>query len=376
MGIAAGRKGINKTLATFGAIGRDAMWDFAGRDTAIDLGSDTVRMHVRDRGVVCREPSVLARSRETGRILALGRPAKEMAGRNPDVTLVRPIREGAPTETDEAEYLMRHLVRRHHRRHYTARPRLVVTVPSGMTSVHYRALQFSAYQAGARRLTLVPTPIAAAIGMEMTTSTRPDIAVIACIGADVTDVGVIAFGGLVTSHTAHVGGSALDKAIVAMVRREHGVVLAQSAAETAKLEVGAVPPLGRRPVRQTVVTGRDIASGMPREIVLTTLDIGRAIAAPVAEIVSAIGTGLTGCSPEISGDLLSVGITLTGGCARLPGLERLIRDRTGLEARLGDDTGDAAVLGAGEVLRSAGTQEPSARRSAPRPHVLTTLPEY
>ncbi|MFA1544263.1 rod shape-determining protein [Actinomadura monticuli] len=352
------------------------MWDFAGRDTAIDLGSDTVRMHVRDRGVVCREPSVLARSRETGHILALGRPARQMAGRNPDVTLVRPIREGAPTETDEAEYLMRHLVRRHHRRHYTARPRLVVTVPSGMTSVHYRALQFSAYQAGARRLTLVPTPIAAAIGMGMTSSTRPEIAVIACIGADVTDVGVIAFGGLVTSHTAHVGGSSLDKAIVALVRREHQVTLSRTAAEEAKLAVGAVPPLGRRPVKQTVVTGRDIATGMPREIVLTTLDVGRAIAGPVAEIVDAIGAGLTGCAPEISGDLLSVGITLSGGCARLPGLDRLIRDRTGLEARLGDDTGDAAVLGAGEVLRSAGTQEPSARRSSPRPQVLTTLPEY
>lgn len=376
VGIAPDAKGINKALPTFGAIGRDAMWDFAGRDTAIDLGSDTVRMHVRDRGVVCREPSVLARCRETGRILALGLPAKEMAGRNPDVTLVRPIREGAPAETDEAEYMMRHLVRRHHRRHYTARPRLVITVPSGMTSVHYRALQFSAYQAGARRLTLVPTPIAAAIGMGMTSTARRDIAVIADIGADVTDVGVIAFGGLVTSHTAHVGGSALDRAIVAMVRREHGTVLSLSAAEAAKLEVGAVPPLGRRPVKQTVVTGRDIATGMPREIVLTTLDVGRAISAPIAEIVEAVGAGLTGCSPEISGDLLNVGITLTGGCAQLPGLQRLIRDRTGLEARLGDETGDAAVLGAGEVLRSAGTQEPSARRSAPRSQLLTTLPEY
>ncbi|WP_149263864.1 rod shape-determining protein [Actinomadura sp. K4S16] len=352
------------------------MWDFAGRDTAIDLGSATVRMHVKGRGVVCREPSLLARSRDTGRILALGAPAREMAGRNPDVTLVRPIREGAPTETDEAEYLMRHLVRRHHKRHYTARPRLVVTVPSGLTSVHYRALQFSAYQAGARRLTLVPTPIAAAIGMGMTSTVRPDITVIADIGADVTDVGVIAFGGLVTSHTAHVGGSALDRAIAALVRQEHGLALSLSAAEQAKLEVGAVPPLGRRPVRQTVVHGRDIATGMPRGVVLTTADVARAISGPVARIVDAIGAGLSGCSPEISGALLGVGITLTGGCARLPGLERLIKDRTGLGARLGDDTGDAAVLGAGEVLRSAGTQEPSARAVSPRAHLLTTVAEY
>ncbi|WP_165978679.1 rod shape-determining protein [Actinomadura darangshiensis] len=352
------------------------MWDFAGRDTAIDLGSATVRMHLKDRGVVCREPSLLARCRQTGHILALGVPAQEMAGRNPDVTLVRPIREGAPTETDEAEYLMRYLVRRHHRRHYTARPRLVVTVPSGMTSVHYRALQFSAYQAGARRLTLVPTPIAAAIGMGMTSSARSEVAVIADIGADLTDVGVIAFGGLVTSHTETIGGSALDRAIIAMVRREHGVALSRSAAEAAKLEVGAVPPLGRRPVRQTVVNGRDIATGMPRGIVLTTVDVGRAIAHPVGRIVDGIRAGLAGCSPEISGDLLNVGITLTGGCARLPGLDRLIRDRTGLTARLGDESGDAAVLGAGEVLRSAGSQEPPARDSSPRPHLLTTVPEY
>ncbi|RKS69149.1 rod shape-determining protein MreB [Actinomadura pelletieri DSM 43383] len=352
------------------------MWDFAGRDTAIDLGGSTVRMHVKDRGVVCREPSLLARCRRTGRILALGGPAREMAGRNPDVTLVRPIRDGAPTETDEAEYLMRHLVRRHHRRRYTARPRLVMTVPSGMNTVHYRALQFSAYQAGARRLTLVPTPIAAAIGMGLTSSARPDVTVVADIGADLTDIGVIAFGGLVTSHTAHIGGSALDRAIVALVRREQRTVISPSAAEAAKLEVGAVPPLGRRPVRQTVVHGRDVTTGMPREIVLTTVDVGRAIAGPVAEIVDAVHVGLSGCSPEISGDLLSVGVTLTGGTARLPGLERLIRDRTGLVARVGDETGDAAVLGAGEVLRSARSPEPSARESSPRPHLVTSLPEF
>lgn len=352
------------------------MWDFAGRDTAIDLGSATVRMHVRDRGVVCREPSVLARSRETGRILALGLPAQEMAGRNPDIAIVRPIREGVPTETEEAEYLMRHLVRRHHRRHHTARPRMVITVPSGMTSVQYRALQFSAYQAGARHLTFVPTPIAAAIGMGMTSSKRPEITVVADIGADITDVGVIAFGGLVTAHTAHVGGSAMDRAIIALARREHRVALSPSAAEVAKLEVGAVPPLGRRPVRQIVVTGRDLTTGMPRGVVLTTLDVGRAIAGPVARIVDAICTGLTGCSAEISGELLHVGITLTGGCARLPGLERVIREQTGLEARLSDDPGDAAVLGAGEVLRSAGSREPFARVSAPRPSVLTAVPEY
>ncbi|MCP9977816.1 rod shape-determining protein [Actinomadura madurae] len=140
----------------------------------------------------------------------------------------------------------------------------------------------------------MPTPIAAAIGMGLTSSGRSEITVIADIGADLTDVGVISFGGLVSSHTAPIGGSALDRAIVALVRREHGVVLSPSAAEAAKLEVGAVPPLGRHPVRQTVVNGRDITTGMPRGLVLTTVDVGRAIAGPVARIVDAIRAGLAG----------------------------------------------------------------------------------
>lgn len=352
------------------------MLDFAGRDTAIDLGSATVRMHVENRGVVCREPSLLARSRQTGKILALGTPAREMAGRNPDVTLVRPIREGAPTETDEAEWLMRSLVRHHHNKFHMARPRVVATVPSGMSSVHYRALQFAAYQAGARRLTLVPTPIAAAIGMGMTSAGRSEIGVVAVIGADLTDVGVIAFGGLVTSHTVPVGGSSMDRAIAALVRREQGVTLSLAAAEQAKIEVGAVPPLGRRPAKQTVVTGRDVSSGLPRQVVLTTADVQRAIEGPLARIVEAVRSGLTGCGPEVSGDLLSVGVTLAGECARLPGIDRLVRERIGLAARVGDETGDAALLGAAEVLRSAGGEEPSARDSSPRPQLLTTVPDY
>ncbi|WP_165495242.1 rod shape-determining protein [Actinomadura roseirufa] len=350
------------------------MWDYAGRDTAIDLGSATVRMHLKDRGVVCREPSVLARSRSTGRILALGAPALQMAGRNPDVRLVYPVRDGAPTDTDETEYLMRHLVRTHHRRYYMARPRLVMTVPSGLSPVYYRALQSSAYQAGARRLALVPTPIAAAVGLGMTES-GPEIAVVADIGADLTDVGVISFGGLVSSHTARVGGSSLDRAIVALVRREHAVVLSAAAAEAAKLAVGAVPAVGRHPVRQTTVEGRDVATGLPRRLVLTTTDVQRAIEGPIGRIVEAIGTALGGCSPEISGELLSAGVTLTGGTARLPGLERLIRERTGLSAWLGDDTGDAAVIGAAGVLRATGARTP-ARDGTLHQTLPETVPQH
>lgn len=343
--------------------GDTGMWTYAGRDTAIDLGSSTVRMHVAGRGIVCREPSVLARSRRTGRILALGAAALEMAGRDPDAMLVRPIREGAPTETDEAEYLMRRLVRRHLRRHYTARPRLAVTVPSAVSSVYSRALEFSAYQAGARRVTLVPVPVAAAAGMGIRTD-GPAVAVVADIGAELTDVGVIAFGGLVSAYTVPVGGTHLDRAIAALARQEFGVALSQAEAEAAKLAIGAAPRPGRRPVQAVTVHGRDVETGLPRPVELTTCDVQGAIAKPVEDIVEAIRAGVRGCAPEIAGDLVHAGISLCGGSARLPGLDRLITDRTGLTAVVRDPTGDAAVIGAAEVHRAAGE---APELPAPRP---------
>ncbi|WP_051712744.1 rod shape-determining protein [Spirillospora albida] len=376
MSIPAGGAGIYTVPVRLDAMeGDTGMWTYAGRDTAIDLGSSTVRMHVAGRGIVCREPSVLARSRRTGRILALGTPALEMAGRDPDADLVRPVREGAPTDTDEVEYLMRRLVRRHLRRHYTARPRLVVTVPSGVNSVYARALEFSAYQAGARRVTLVPVPVAAAAGMGLITGGRA-VAVVADIGAELTDVGVIAFGGLVTAHTVAVGGTHLDRAIAALARQEFGVALSPAEAEAAKLAVGTAPCPGRRPVRAVTVHGRDVETGLPRPVELTTRDVQGAIAKPVEEIVEAIRAGLRGCAPEIAGDLLSAGISLTGGSSRLPGLDRLIGDRTGLTAVVRDPTGDAAVIGAAEVHRAVGDRPelPDPRR--PLARLTTSVPQF
>ncbi|WP_329522383.1 rod shape-determining protein [Spirillospora sp. NBC_01491] len=326
------------------------MWEYSCRDTAVDLGSTTVRMHVRGRGVVAREPSVLARSRSSGRILALGSSAQELAGLTDEVSLIEPIRDGAPAEPDETEYLLRHLVRTHHRRRYTARPRMVVAVPSDLTPLQYEAVESAAYQAGARQLELVPTPLAAAAGSGPA-GTGADVMIVADIGAYITDIGIIAFGGLVSSHMARIGGAALDRAIVAHVRREHEVLLSRAAAEAAKLAVGSVAPRGRQRTRQAMVHGRDLATGLPRPVVLTAAEINRAIAGAIAAMVDAIRIGIGRCSPEISGDLMSSGLTLTGAAARLPGLDRLIGTETGLRTRVGEDAADAAVLGAAEFLR-------------------------
>ncbi|MFC6935879.1 MULTISPECIES: rod shape-determining protein [Actinomadura] len=326
------------------------MWTYSCRDTAVDLGSATVRMHLNGRGVVAREPAVLARSRQTGRILALGASARALAGRSTDISLIHPIRQGAPAEADETEYLLRHLVRTHHGRRYTAKPRMVVCVPSGLTPVQFDAVQAAAFQAGARRLSLVPTPLAAAAGAGLSV-TDGEVVIVADIGAEVTDIGIIAFGGLVSSHMAKVGGASLDRAIIAQVRREHDVALSPVAAESAKLAVGSALPKGKQRTRRILVHGRDLASGLPRPVVLTGAEVQRAIARAVDAIVDAVRVGVGRCSPEISSDLLHSGLTLTGGTARLPGLDRYIRTETGLRAEAGQNAPDAAVLGAAAFLR-------------------------
>lgn len=324
---------------------------FPCRDTAVDLGSATVRVHVEGRGVVVREPSALARSVENGRIVAVGAAALELARKGAGVVLIRPVRDGVPAEAGETESMLRHLLRGHHRNRYLAKPRMAVAVPSGLTPVQAQAVRDAAYQAGARQLTVVPKPVAAALGADVPVH-GADTAIVADIGAEVTDVGVITYGTLVGSHMVRVGGAALDRAIVSAIRREHGIVLPAVAAEAAKLAVGAAAPRGRRRNRQILVHGRDVRSGLPRSVVLSSDDVCRAIAAPVAAIVDAVRVGIGGCSPEIAGELMAAGLTLTGGTAALPGLDRLLHAETGLRTSVAANAADAAVTGAADFLRT------------------------
>ncbi|MFC9977982.1 rod shape-determining protein [Spirillospora sp. NPDC127200] len=306
--------------------------DFPCRAVAADLGSTTARLFVEGRGVVAAEPSVLARCVWTGRLLGAGAEAQALAG--PGVKLVGPIRDGVPADPDGTEALLRGLLRRHLGKRYMAKPRLAITVPSTVTPLQYRAVQQIAYKAGARRVTIVPTPLAAARGAEE----RPN-AVIADIGAEVTDVGLLGCDGLVSTHGIMAGSTTLSRAIVALVRREHELLLSAQEADAARLASGGA------------VRGRDLHTGMPREVSLSAQEVRHVLAGPLATIAEAVREGLSECPPDLAVDLLKNGVTLTGGGARLPGLTELIREVTGVPVRIADEPEEAAVKGAARFLR-------------------------
>ncbi|WP_019631938.1 rod shape-determining protein [Actinomadura atramentaria] len=337
--------------------------DFPGRGTALDIGGSTLRMHVAGRGLVVSEPTVLARCAASGRTLAVGDRALALADRRAGVDLVRPVWNGVPRDTADVEILIRKLLRAHHRSHYMARPQMAVTAPSVMTPLQRQTMEEVAYRAGARKVSVVPVPLAAAIGAGLPEGGR-EIAVVADIGAQVTDVGVMAFGGLVGSVTAPVGGEALDAAIMAWVREELHLLISPDAAEEVKIAVGALDPRGRRRRQRTLVHGTDLRTGLPRGEVVTATDVERAIEGPVRAIAAAVREGLSDCPPDMAGEMVSAGLTLTGGSARLPGLHRLLATETGLPTRVAPNAEVAAVSGAAALLklpRPADDEEHGAR---------------
>ncbi|MFI0354780.1 rod shape-determining protein [Actinomadura sp. 9N407] len=330
------------------AHGLTALGDFSCRATAIDLGSAMMRMYVEGRGIVASEPSAIARADDTGRMLATGTSALALAHRECGVRLIHPIRNGVPAETGETEDLLRYLLRTHHRRRYMSKPRMAVTVPSVINQVQLGAVRTAAFAAGARQLTLIPTPIAAAAGAGLP-SHGEDVAIVADIGAHVTDVGVVLSGELLTGHIALVGGSTMDEAIAAYVRREYGLIIAPLAAETVKLAVGtATVP---REDRRTLVHGKDRDTDLPRTVEVSSADIHAAISTSLDAIVRAVRTAVAAAPPEMAGHFFSSGITLTGGGARLAGLDELIRTGTGLRARVAENAAEATVRGAASLLR-------------------------
>ncbi|POM26689.1 Rod shape-determining protein MreB [Actinomadura rubteroloni] len=323
--------------------------DFPGRRTALDIGGATLRMHVAGRGIVASEPTVLARCTASGRTLGIGEQALAVAERRGGVELVRPVRCGVPCDTADVEIMVRKLLRTHHRSHYMARPHMAVTAPSVMTPLQEQTMEDVAYRSGARKVTVVPVPLAAAVGAGLAASGR-EVAAVADIGAHTTDVGVLAFGSLVASVTAPVGGDMLDRAIVSWVREERGLTISVRTAEDAKIAVGALDARGRRRRQRTLVHGKDLITGLPRGEVLTAQDVARAIESPVRAIADAVRRGLADCPPDMAAEMVGAGLTLTGGTARLPGLHRLLAADTGLPTRVAPNAEIAAVTGAAELL--------------------------
>jgi len=319
-----------------------------GRDMAVDLGTANTLVYVRGRGVLLNEPSVVALNSQTHEIVAVGHEAKRMLGRTPDsITAIRPMRDGVIADFESTEQMLRLFIQRVHRRRYFAKPRLVVCVPSGITSVEQRAVKEAGYQAGARRVYIVEEPMAAAIGASLPVHEATGNMVVD-VGGGTTEVAVISLGGIVTSLSIRTAGDDLDQAILTWFKKEHSLLLGERTAEQIKVELASAFPMPDEP--EADVRGRDLVSGLPRTVSVTSAGVRRALEEPLNQIVDAVRTTLDKTPPELAGDIMDRGVVLTGGGALLRGLDERLRHETGIPVHVADDPLHSVAMGAGKCV--------------------------
>ena len=321
---------------------------FIGRDMAIDLGTANTLVYVRGRGIVLDEPSVVAINRDTGAILAVGLEAKKMIGRTPgNIVAIRPLKDGVIADFDTTERMLRYFIQKVHRRRYLAKPRIVVCVPSGITGVEQRAVKDAGYAAGARKVYIIEEPMAAAIGAGLPIH-EPTGNMVVDIGGGTTEVAVISLGGIVTTGSIRVGGDALDQAIINWIKREYSLLLGERTAEQIKMRIGSAYHFADEPDAE--IPGRDLATGLPKTIIVSAAEIRKALEEPVNAIINAVKNTLDKTPPELAADLMNQGIVLTGGGALLLGLDERLRKETGLPIHVADDPLRAVVIGTGKCI--------------------------
>jgi rod shape-determining protein MreB len=321
---------------------------FIGRDMAVDLGTANTLVYVRGRGIVLNEPSVVAINQTTGAILAVGTEAKAMIGRTPsNIVAIRPLKDGVIADFDTTERMLRYFIQKVHRRRYLAKPRIVVCVPSGITGVEQRAVKDAGYAAGARKVYIIEEPMAAAIGAGLPIH-EPTGNMVVDIGGGTTEVAVISLGGIVTALSIRIGGDELDQSIINWVKREHSLLLGEDTAEKIKMAIGSACRTPGEPDAE--IRGRDLATGLPKTITITAEDIRKAIEEPVNQIVNAVKSTLDKTPPELSSDLMTRGIVLTGGGALLRGLDERIRNETDIPVHVCDRPLQAVAEGSGKCV--------------------------
>ncbi len=321
---------------------------FIGRDMAVDLGTANTLVYVRGRGIVLNEPSVVAKNTATGGILAVGAEAKKMIGRTPgNIVAIRPLKDGVIADFEITERMLRYFILKVHRRRYLARPRVVICVPSGITGVERRAVVEASSQAGARSVHIIEEPMAAAIGSGLPVHEATGNMVVD-VGGGTTEVAVISLGGIVTAQSIRVAGDELDMAIINFVKKEYSLLLGERSAEEIKMSIGSAFDMGDD--AHSEIRGRDLVSGLPKTIVISTGEVRKAIEEPVNTIIDAVKTTLDKCPPELSGDIMDRGIVLTGGGALLRGLDERLRAETGMPIHIADNPLDSVALGAGKCV--------------------------
>ena len=325
-----------------------ASTSFIGRDMAMDLGTANTLVYVRGRGIVLNEPSVVAINETTGGIVAVGSEAKQMVGRTPgSIKAVRPLKDGVIADFDTTARMLRYFIKKVHRSRFFSQPRLVICVPSGITGVERRAVVDAGKEAGARKVYIIEEPMAAAIGAGLPVH-EPTGNMVVDIGGGTTEIAVISLGGIVATASIRTGGDELDNAVIAYVKREYSLLLGDRSAEDVKMKIGSAFPLPDEP--NIEVRGRDLITGLPRTVLLTSEEIRRAIDEPVTKIINAVKECLDLTPPELSGDIMDRGIMLTGGGAMLRGLDERLRHETGMKVVIAEDPLDCVVKGAGRCV--------------------------
>jgi rod shape-determining protein MreB len=319
------------------------------RDMGIDLGTANTLVHVRGKGILLREPSVVAIERDNKRnILAVGEEAKRMLGRTPgNIVAIRPLRDGVIADYEQTERMLRYFIEKVHRRSMLMAPVVVVGIPSGVTEVERRAVLEASRKAGAKEAYVIEEPMAAAIGAGLPI-VEPTGSMIVDIGGGTTEVAVISLSGIVTSRSIRVAGDEIDEAIASYVRRTYNLFIGDRTSEEAKFEVGSAFPSG--PERSMSVRGRDLVSGLPRSAVITSSEIRDAIQEPIHAIVDAVKVTLEMTPPELASDIMERGIVLAGGGALLQGLDMLISRETSMPVHIANDPLSCVVIGTGRVL--------------------------
>ncbi len=334
---------------------------FGGRDMAVDLGTANTLVYVRGRGIVLSEPSVVAIDQATGDVHAVGLEAKRMLGRTPGtISAIRPLKDGVIADFDVTEQMLRHFIQKVHQ-HRFAHPRVVVCVPSGVTGVEKRAVEEATLNAGARQAYLIEEPMAAAIGAGLPVA-EPTGNMIVDIGGGTTEVAVISLGGIVVSQSLRVGGDEMDEAIINHIKREYKLLIGQQTAEEIKLEVGSAHPLKEEV--QAEVRGRDMLTGLPKTVILSSDEVRHALEEPIVQIIDAIKSTLDKTPPELAADIMDRGIVLAGGGALLQGLDQRLRQETHMPTHIAESPLTCVAVGSGRSLEEFEAMRNSARARA------------
>lgn len=326
----------------------DYIFSLFSNDIGIDLGTANTLVYVKGKGIVLREPSVVASDKNRRKVLAVGSDAKLMLGRTPaNIVAVRPLRNGVIADFESTQEMIKYFIRKVHNRRSLLHPRIVIGIPSGITEVEKRAVQESAEQAGAREVHLIEEPMAAAIGSDLPVS-EPHASMICDIGGGTTEVAVISLGGMVVAKSLDVAGDEMDDCIVQYFRRKHNLIIGETTAEDVKIQIGSVFPLKEE--KTIEVKGRDQAKGLPKTILVTSEEIRQALMEPVQLIVDVIKQVLEETPPELSSDLVDRGMVLAGGGSLLRGFPELIRQETELPVHRAADPLSCVALGCGKYL--------------------------